>query len=428
MRFHNDVNASRVAVDGIKSEGSTRTLRSARVCVEPLEGRRLMDAGGSAGLNLTAHADVQVVAKEQINATATYNTLRDQVTVKEQAVLSTIHASEQALANLAAKETLMLKQSVQSGDTAAAAVHAKVIVQVNTGLAQMKAAEGVVINASVAAQARARAQFTATTRLLGQAAATAQAEAAEAVKGLTREASALHATVNQEVNAAEQSRVTLQASVGASVQGVGRFASIVTQQLVEDVAAAQQLEATIQASGSTRPASAGSAGFASEPPRRRALRPGRPRHCRAHELPARGPGEGLGDVIKPRGGRASGQKGAMNVYRPSTSRKTRSTCPMVDVVTFPKRGPRRSLETDRTCSAMIRLGLVSPPSGGLTGTCVGKPRCVPVTGMTTTRPRAAVQGVVGDDQRGSAAGLLAADGGVEVDPPDFTPERAFDAS
>src|SRR4051812_28520111 len=36
---------------------------------------------------------------------------------------------------------------------------------------------------------------------------------------------------------------------------------------------------------------------------------------------------------------------------------------------------------------MITLVPVSPPSGGLTGTWVGSPRAVPVTGITTTRPR-----------------------------------------
>src|SRR3954468_11167107 len=36
---------------------------------------------------------------------------------------------------------------------------------------------------------------------------------------------------------------------------------------------------------------------------------------------------------------------------------------------------------------MITLGLVSPPSGGVTGTWVGNPRAVPVTGITTTNPR-----------------------------------------
>ncbi len=71
---------------------------------------------------------------------------------------------------------------------------------------------------------------------------------------------------------------------------------------------------------------------------------------------------------------------------PSDNRRISSTCSNVCCVTTPWRRPSRCLETDLTCSIMKTLRLVSPPSGGATGTWVGNPRIVPVTGITTTNP------------------------------------------
>jgi len=114
-----------------------------------------------------------------------------------------------------------------------------------------------------------------------------------------------------------------------------------------------------------------------------------------------------------------GPSGAGVAQSPSRMRSRSSTCRKMSSDTRPRRRLSLCFETARTLSHCRKLAATKPPSGGLTGT---RHRISPLRSSNRNRDdelgRALVENVHRYDEGRPRAGLLAADGGVEVEIPD----------
>src|SRR5437016_4726479 len=129
MLFRTKHNDSRATGLG---KGTTRASKRATIEVEPLEGRRLMDAAASAGLSASAQAHAKLAIDQHVELQSTLSRARAQVTAQTQHSLSLLSKAEHKLVVVIAKETQKVKTVARGSATFAA--HARVLAQAKAQL------------------------------------------------------------------------------------------------------------------------------------------------------------------------------------------------------------------------------------------------------------------------------------------------------
>src|SRR6059058_6012591 len=98
---------------------AVRKTRQARIAVERLEGRALMDAAASANVLLAAEAHVRLAHAQRIEVATTLSQVQAQLNAKAQQSLAVLHASQEKLAATITHESQQLQASIQAGASAA---------------------------------------------------------------------------------------------------------------------------------------------------------------------------------------------------------------------------------------------------------------------------------------------------------------------
>src|SRR4051812_13095412 len=102
MLFRTNHSVSRATGLG---DRTNRASKQATIAVEPLEGRRLMDAGASAGLSASAQVHAKLALDQHVELQSTLSRARAQVAAQTQNAIGVLAKAEQKLVVVIARET-----------------------------------------------------------------------------------------------------------------------------------------------------------------------------------------------------------------------------------------------------------------------------------------------------------------------------------
>lgn len=245
MLFQSDRNESR------GTGRATRVSQRARIGVEALEGRRLMDAAASAALSASAQAHAQLALAQQSALQSTIAQARAQVTAQTQNSVSLLAKAEQKLVGVIAREVQWLQHaSASARGSATFSAHARVLAQAKGQLGAVNGIEASLGRMSASARAQLEQKASTSLRLSGDAVARARLEVTAASRGDSRTAQTLRAQVDQALSALQQAKAGVQAAVGAAVKGAVSSAHSISVQVDQTASVAQTLQLGMGVSGS----------------------------------------------------------------------------------------------------------------------------------------------------------------------------------